>query len=165
MNNDNYDTNNESVQDNGVYQQNNGYPQQGAYPQNGGYPQNNYYGNPQQPYNGYPQQGGYQQNYPQGMYPPPMFNPYTVPKKEGTAGFGITALVFGILSIVGGFCFYVCGIPFAALGIIFGIVGMIVKGGRGMATAGLILSIFTLVGGYIIWDVITGGLWEFLREL
>ena len=35
----------------------------------------------------------------------------------------------------------------------------------GFAIAGLILSVFTLVGGYIIWDLITGGLWDYLGDL
>ena len=70
----------------------------------------------------------------------------------------------GILSILGGFCVYVGGLPFAVLGIIFGIVGMIVKGGKGFAIAGIILSVFMIVGGYVIWDLITDGLWDFLKS-
>lgn len=127
------------------------------------------------PYGNYPppqdnmQQQTNDENSLYGNYSIPIYNPYVqqeVKKKEGTAGFGVTALVLGILSVVGGMCFYVGGLPFALLGIIFGIVGMIVKGpksAKGMAAAGLILSVFMLVGGYIIWDMITGGLWDYLK--
>ena len=131
-----------------------GYPQQGAPPP---------YFDPR--YGPYPPQGGY---YP----PPPPANPYVngnMQPKEGTAGYGIVSLVMSLLSVAGGMCLYVGGLPFAALGIIFGIVGMIVKGGKGFAIAGLIISAFMIVCGYIAWDFLLAGigydgLWDYLTS-
>jgi hypothetical protein len=97
------------------------------------------------------------------------YDPQNLQRKEGGAGFGITSLVMGILSLLGGVCAYVGGLPFAVLGIIFGIVGMIVKGGKGFAIAGIIISVFTIVIGFLLWDVIMSnagydGLWDFLTS-
>jgi len=65
-------------------------------------------------------------------------SPYEQPTKSGTNGFAIAALVFGILPI----CF---------LGIIFAIVALVQTSksgqkGKGMAIAGLVLSVLWLAG-------------------
>lgn len=110
-------------------------PYQGSQPYQGGYPP--YQGN--QPY-----QGGYQSyqggQLPQGGYPPYQGGqPY-----QGGAGLAVGSMVLGILSLVSS-CFgfsVILAIISLALG------GTSLKGnrqGRGMATAGVVCSVFTLV--------------------
>lgn len=77
-------------------------------------------------------------------YAPPGYGyqPYPPPARP-TSGWATAALIFGILS----FCLPILG---SLLGIIFGIVGLFKTSdnrasGRGMAIAGLVLSIITLV--------------------
>lgn len=82
---------------------------------------------------------------------PPQITPTAVqvPAVSTTNGFAITSLVLGIVSIV------FCWIPFAAfggqivpiLGFIFGLIGMNERyqTGRGMAIAGLVMSIIAFV--------------------
>jgi hypothetical protein len=84
-------------------------------------------------------------------------------KEDSRGSFGKTALVMGVLAILGCICFYVGGIPFALLGIIFGIMGLKDKESRKMAVAGLVLSIGMLVFGYMIWDMIKGDMWAFIK--
>jgi len=64
-------------------------------------------------------------------------------KNEEKAGLSIASMVLGIVSIVL-FCLIWISIPCAVLAVIFGLVGR-KKGGKGMATAGLVLGIITLV--------------------
>jgi len=58
-------------------------------------------------------------------------------------GFSIASMVLGIVAVVC-CCIWYISIPCAILAIIFAIVGK-KKGGRGMATAGLILGIIAIV--------------------
>lgn len=67
-----------------------------------------------------------------------------------TSSFAVTGLVFGILSITGGLCCY--GLPFNILGLVFSIIGLTqihkhpeTYDGKGMAVAGLVLSILGLL--------------------
>jgi hypothetical protein len=76
---------------------------------------------------------------------PPLF----VPVRK-TNSFAVTGLVLGILSITGGLCCY--GIPFNILGLVFSIIGLVqiknnpeIYEGKGMAVAGLVLSILGLL--------------------
>ena len=81
----------------------------------------------------------YQQPYPQ----------YGYQKQSTTNGMAITGMVMGILSILS--IYPCCGIPFNILGIIFSSIGLKQiksnphQAGRGMANAGLICSIISLV--------------------
>lgn len=76
---------------------------------------------------------------------PPLF----VPVRK-TNSFAVTGLILGILSITGGLCCY--GIPFNILGLVFSIIGLVqiknnpeIYDGKGMAVAGLVLSILGLL--------------------
>lgn len=65
---------------------------------------------------------------------------------NGGSTFGALALVFGLLGFLLGFLFWPLGLLFAVMAIVFGAVG--VSGGRsgkGMAIAGMILGILTLL--------------------
>lgn len=73
-----------------------------------------------------------------------------------TSGWAVTSLVFGILGVLGGFCLF--GIP-CVIAVICGHAGLRdtnggVKGGRGMAQAGLVLGY--LVVGPAIFLGVTG---------
>ena len=61
---------------------------------------------------------------------------------EESKGFSIASMVLGILSVVF-FCLWYLSIPCSILAIIFGVIGM-KKGGKGMATAGLVLGIIAI---------------------
>lgn len=63
-------------------------------------------------------------------------------------GLSIASMVLGIVSLVM-LCIYYISIPCAILAIIFAIVGR-KKGGKGMATAGLVLGIIALAIDVII---------------
>lgn len=81
--------------------------------------------------------------------PGPMQNPYAnqydiyeqAPKEK--QGMAITSLVLGLVGLIG-WLFPCCGYPITILGLIFGIIG-IKKGGKTMATVGIVLSSITLV--------------------
>lgn len=89
--------------------------------------------NQQTPY----QQWGYQ-------YPP-------TGNQQGGGGLGIASMVLGIVALVLSCCFYYISIPCAILGVIFGGVSISKKKpGRGMAIAGLVCSIVSLVPAIII---------------
>ena len=74
-----------------------------------------------------------------------------LPATPTTHAFAVTALVMGILSVTVGMC--CCyGLPFNVLGIVFSIVALIqirnqpdCHGGRGMAIAGLVLSVLSVL--------------------
>ena len=66
----------------------------------------------------------------------------TAPVEE-KKGLSIASLVLGIISLVL-LCFWYISLPCAILALIFGIIGR-KKGGKGMATAGIILSAIALV--------------------
>jgi len=77
--------------------------------------------------------------------PPPLY----VPVRK-TNSFAVTGLVLGILSITGGLCCY--GLPFNILGLVFSIIGLTqiqnhpeTYDGKGMAIAGLVLSLLGLL--------------------
>lgn len=116
-----------------------GYP-----PQQGGQPQGGY---PQQPQGGYPQQGGYQQQpYGQPGYPPQGYGP---PPAQGAPGLAIAGLICAIIP-----CTW-------WLGLIFSIIGLVQSknrngAGKGMAIAGIVISLIWLMLGVI--NVATGGM-------
>lgn len=104
----------------------------------------------QQPAYQQPAQPVYQQTI-QPVYQQPVYQPVAavnpIPAKRGN-GAAVAGLVFGILTVVTcwiPFIFYVFGL----LGLIFSIVGVAKRNarGKGMAIAGLILSILFSVGG------------------
>ena len=66
----------------------------------------------------------------------------------------IIALIFGIIS----FC---CGVIFGPVAIILGAIGMRGEEGRGMATAGLVLGIVSL----LCWILAIIFLWAFIAAL
>ena len=76
---------------------------------------------------------------------PPLYLPV-----RKTNSFAVTGLVFGILSITGGLCCY--GLPFNILGLVFSIIGLTqihnhpeTYDGKGLAIAGLVLSLLGLL--------------------
>lgn len=85
-----------------------------------------------------------------GSQPPapgPISITYTQPPK--TNPMALTGMICGILSVTCGLCCY--GLPFNVLGIIFSLVGLsqiknepIPQKGRGMAIAGLVLSLVSI---------------------
>ena len=89
-----------------------------------------------------------------------------MPMQPQTNGMAVASMVMGILSLL---CIYpICGLPFNILGIIFGGVGIgqIKKNpllqGKGMAVAGLVMSI--LSAGVILLLLILGFGAAFLNE-
>lgn len=84
---------------------------------------------------------------PNGYMPQPPNNP--------VSGCSITAMILGIVAILSSCCFYYISIPCAIVGAILAAVGMKSgKGGKGMAIAGLVLSIISLVPALIV--IVTG---------
>ncbi len=95
-----------------------------------------------------------------GHFAPPI-PPIIGPPRAGisTAGqlpktnfFATAGLIFGILSLM---CFCCCGCPFNILGLVFSLIGLSqinrhpeLYEGRGLAIAGLILSVASLVLGF-----------------
>ena len=74
---------------------------------------------------------------------------------NGGAGIGIASMVLGIVSLVLGCCFPYISIPCALIGVILAAVSLGGhKDGRGMAIAGLVCSIISLIPAVI---VIIGG--------
>jgi hypothetical protein len=76
--------------------------------------------------------------------------PYSVSRLPETNTMGVVGMILGILSLTCGFCCY--GLPFNALGIVFSLIALfqiksdpIAQRGRGMAIAGLVLSILSIV--------------------
>lgn len=59
------------------------------------------------------------------------------------SGYAITALILGLISIFA-WCLPICGLPITVVGVVFGNLGLKTPS-RGMAKAGLILSIIGLV--------------------
>lgn len=131
---------------------------QDTYNQQQGYYQNSY----NQPQNGYQnnynynQQQGYQNGYnqPQQYYQEPADN---------SKGFAITSLVLGIVS------FFCCGTVCSIVGLVFGIMSRKKNPvNNGMATAGIVLSIISLVLGLIIliWSfAVTGSFVGFMQDI
>ncbi len=71
------------------------------------------------------------------------------PQHSESAGCGIASMVLGILALCLS-CLYYISIPCAIIGVILGAVGIKRHAGRGMAIAGLICSIVSLVPAIII---------------
>lgn len=101
--------------------------------------------------------------------PPLLLPPFTQPKE--TNGLAIASLICGILSII--FCFCCCwGIPFNILSIVFGIIALSQikrqpsQTGRGMAIAGIVLGILSLLLGIImtLFYFSLGGHKEIMRD-
>jgi hypothetical protein len=76
----------------------------------------------------------------------------SLPPVPRTNSMAVTAMIFGIISVTFGLCCY--GLPFNLLGIIFAVIGLgqikadpLNQRGSGMAIAGLILSIVSLLLG------------------
>ena len=76
---------------------------------------------------------------------------------RGTNGFAVTGMILGIISIMAACCCY--GLPFNIVGLIFSIIGLVqIRShpdryeGLGMAIAGLVLCILSLVLG-VFWLV------------
>lgn len=70
---------------------------------------------------------------------------------NGGIGFGIASMVLGIVALVMSCCFYFISIPCAVIGII--LAGVALSGhkeGRGMAIAGLVCSVISLIPAAII---------------
>ncbi|GAA0359639.1 DUF4190 domain-containing protein [Actinoallomurus spadix] len=80
------------------------------------------------------------------MYPPIRETP---PQRRGL---GIAALVLGIAGLL---TLLLCGIGviLAIIGLVIGIIAVVRRNGRGMAVAGLVLSVITLVIaiGFAVW--------------
>jgi hypothetical protein len=73
------------------------------------------------------------------------------PQNNPVSGCSITAMILGIVAILTSCCFYYISIPCAIIGVILAAVGMKSgKGGKGMAIAGLVLSIISLVPAIIV---------------
>ena len=96
------------------------------------------------------------EQFPQQVQQPPIQQPGVVVQQpvqsKGTSGMGIASLVLGILAILTSFLPIINNGSFflALLGIILAIVGIIVtkkgkKSGRGLAIAGLILNILSII--------------------
>ena len=78
---------------------------------------------------------------------------------QESKGLSIAAMVLGIVSLAL-FCIWYISIPCAILAIIFGIVGR-KKGGKGMATAGLILGIIAIAILILIIILVVAGVATF----
>lgn len=74
---------------------------------------------------------------------------------EGGAGMAIASMVLGIVALLLSCCFYYVSIPCAIIGVI--LAGVSLKGGkpgRGMAIAGLVCSIISLIPAILV--IVTG---------
>ena len=100
---------------------------------------------------------------PPGAYPPPppFAAPYPYAPPQTGNGYAVTALVLGLISL---FLSWFPGVDWVlgALAIIFGAVGISTArrrggAGRGMAIAGLVLGVVTVVLGLIFYAVIYAG--------
>lgn len=72
-------------------------------------------------------------------------------QSNGGAGLGIASMVLGIVSLVCSCCLWYVSIPCAIIGIILGAVSL--KGnraGKGMAIAGLVCSLISIVPAVIV---------------
>ncbi len=153
-------------------QQQGGYPNGGAPYGQQGYqngPAPNYYG-PQNPYQqGY--QNGPNPNYygPQNPYQQNIQNPYQAPP-EGSVGMAAASMVLGIIGLLISCCLYPITVILAIIGLILGAVA-IKKGpaGRGMAVAGVVLSLISLAFAVllIILTAIAGtsSVWDAIEDM
>ena len=78
-----------------------------------------------------------------------MYNVVPTPA-QGGPGLAIASMVLGICGVVFGCCFYWLAFILGVIGLILGAVALAKKTrGRGMAIAGLVLSIITIAFGVI----------------
>ncbi len=72
-------------------------------------------------------------------------------QRNGGAGLGIASMVLGIVALVLSCCLYFISIPCAIIGIILAFVSLSgKKDGKGMAIAGLVCSIVSLIPAAIV---------------
>lgn len=70
---------------------------------------------------------------------------------NGGVGFGVASMVLGIVALVMSCCFYFISIPCAIIGIILAGIGLSGnKERRGMAIAGLVCSVVSLIPAAIV---------------
>jgi hypothetical protein len=98
---------------------------------------------PSQPFASFPQQTEYvaPQSYPSMQPQPVIYQPVHQPKN----GLAIASLVFGIIGVFTSWI--LVGIPFCIVGLVLAAVGKRRSGDKGMAIAGLVLSIIGIVVG------------------
>lgn len=75
-------------------------------------------------------------------------------EQNGGAGLGIASMVLGIVALVLACCFYFISLPCALVGVILASVSLAgKKPGKGMAIAGLVCSIVSLIPSIlgIVW--------------
>ena len=77
----------------------------------------------------------------------------------GGTGLAVTSLILGIISFPMICCCYL-NLPISVAGIVTGIIGMSKPNGRGMAIAGLVLSIVSLLlfGGFFVFGMAMNGM-------
>lgn len=82
-------------------------------------------------------------------------------EKKNGVGMGVASMILGILSVTTSCCVPYLPIVLALVGLVLGAAGIKMNSGRGMAIAGLILSIISLIpaiaaiviGGSIISEI------------
>lgn len=85
-------------------------------------------------------------------YIPPQMQPQ---QPQGGSGMAIASMVCGIVAVVLGWCFYYVSVPLAIVGLILGAISLNKKTpGRGMAIAGLVLSIISLALTILVFAVL-----------
>jgi len=96
--------------------------------------------------------------------------PSTVIRPSRNNGFAITGLVLGIFSLTFGLC-CCSGMPFGFLGLVCSIIGLLQinrepqrYGGKGIAIAGLVLSILNLLLSFLLMLLSGGGGWHPMRH-
>lgn len=131
---DNSNNQNDPYYQNNSFNQNNQYNQSNIYGQNGQFDQNGFYG-----------QNQYQQNpYGQNNYPP-----QRPQNGNGLIGFSISSMVIGIVALLCS-CFPYIPLILGLLAVALGGIGIAKNAdGKGMAIAGLILGIITVVWGIL----------------
>ncbi len=96
----------------------------------------------------FPTSPGYRVDYsPYAAYGPVMMSPYSGSLENPSHGGGlaITGFVLGIVSLVSLFVFFIISLPTAIAGIIFSSFGLRKNPNRGLAIAGLVMSIIALL--------------------
>lgn len=80
-------------------------------------------------------------------------------QNNGGSGLAIASMVLGIVALVMSCCFYFISIPCAVVGVVLGAVSLAgQKPGKGMAIAGIVCSIVSLVPTAFVFLDIFGGL-------
>lgn len=74
-----------------------------------------------------------------------------MPAQQGGSGLAIASMVLGIVALVLSCCIYFVSIPCALIGLILGAVALSKKTpGKGMAIAGLVCSIISIIPAVIV---------------